>query len=151
MKRLRTRVASCTLAAGALLCLAGCGESRGDIEGKVIYNGQPLPGGIVTVYPSASTNPDDGPQPKQCTIQADGYYFIGDLPLGPTEICVQTHGPFKFGINQNDPPREVFGKFVAIPKHFNVRGKSGLSIDVKKGKQDHNIELSGQAEEGAGK
>ncbi len=146
MNRLRTRVALHALAAGAMLALAGCGESKGELEGKVTFNGQPLPGGQVIVHPSKGWTDDDNAANKSSSIQPDGSYFIPNLPPGPAKVTVMTSPPFKVWINSANEPKEYLGKYVPIPENYKDVNKSGLSVEVKKGKTEYNIALTGTAE-----
>jgi hypothetical protein len=146
MNRLRTRVALQVLVAGAMLALAGCGESKGELEGKVTFNGQPLPGGQVVVHCSKGWTDDDNAVTRSAKIESDGSYFAPNLPPGPAKVTVETTPPFKVGINPANEPKEYLGKYVPIPLNYKDVSKSGLTVEVKKGKMEYNIALTGTAE-----
>ena len=96
------------------------------------------------MYPSQSGNPDEAPIPIKTTIQRDGTYVLPAVPLGQAQVSVETSPPIKIGINPSDPPREMFGPYVKIPLHYADRAKSGFALEVKKGKQELNLELKGE-------
>jgi hypothetical protein len=146
MNRFRTRAALQAVAAGAVLALAGCGAPKGELEGKVTFNGQPLPGGQVVVHPSKGWTEDDNAVPTSSRIQDDGSYYVSNIPPGPAKITVMTIGAFKLGPTGSSEAREYLGKYVPIPLHYNDVNKSGLAVDVKNGKQEFNIALTGTAE-----
>jgi hypothetical protein len=146
MNRLRPRVALQALAAAATLALAGCGVPKGELEGKVTFNGQPLTGGMVIIQPSKGWTDDDNAVATSTKIEPDGSYYLSNIPLGPAKLGVQTMGAFKLGINPANEPREWFGKGVPIPLQYGDPNKSGLSVEIKRGKQGHDIALTGTAE-----
>lgn len=125
-------------AAGVLLSLAGCSVPKGEVAGKVSIDGEPLPGGLVTAYaPDGST--------QQCLIQSGAFDF-GNLPLGETVFTVFTSPPTG-GPNPNDPPKLRLGLYKKIPGHYADKEKSGIKLDVKKGKQEFSIQLKGDPAE----
>ncbi len=147
MNRPRPRVALQALAAaGALLALAGCGVSKGELEGKVTFNGQPLPGGLVVIHPSKGWTDDDNAVANSTKIEPDGSYFLSNIPLGPAKLTVITVKAFPLGINPANKPREYLGKYVKIPENYKDENKSGLAVDIKRGKQEYNIALTGAVE-----
>jgi len=137
------------------LMLAGCGGgSSGTVSGKVSYKGQPLKGGTVAIIPKAGGV-------VSSPIQEDGSYSISKVPPGSARITVETKtlrptpkgavkGPYAKmpkdavpeGLNvpgvtgQGDPKR-----YVAIPDQYSDPEKSGLSMDVQRGAQPHDIDL----------
>jgi hypothetical protein len=132
MKVFSTRVSRWLFTAGALLSLAGCGGT-GQISGKVTLDGQPLPGGLVTVYDAEGVN-------NSGMIGKDGSYSVANIPLGKVEICIATAPPSP-GINPNNPPRAQWGEYKKIPDKYKEKGKSGFSLDVKKGAQTLDLPL----------
>jgi hypothetical protein len=136
------------------LLLAGCGGSQGTVSGKVSYKGQPLKGGTVSIIPKAGGV-------VSAPIKEDGSYTISHVPPGPARVTVETRslrpmpkrampGPYakmpKDAIpegvkvpgvtSQGDPNR-----YVAIPDQYADPEKSGLSLDVQRGSQPHDIDL----------
>jgi hypothetical protein len=138
--------------------LAGCGKPTGHISGKVIYKGEPLPGGRVTFRPA-----DSSVNTIPAVIGEDGSYEA-TLPVGDVTIAVDNrelqpaeHGPrptlppgiklpgqdggAKAAAAPNDGGGKLVGKYVPIPEKFYQAESSGLKYTVKKGSEDHNIEL----------
>jgi hypothetical protein len=122
-----------TVAAGILFLITGCGGT-GDVTGKVTLDGTALPGGLVTIYDSQEKN-------LSAMIMADGSYTVAGVPLGKADIVIQTVPAYGNAINPLDPPHEWFGKYVKIPLHYKERGKSGFSIDVRRGVQQMDLPL----------
>ncbi len=119
------------LAAAVLLALVGCGGGTGEVSGIVTLDGKPLPGGMVAFIPengSAKTSP----------IKADGSYLVSNVPVGPARITVVTVPPVSFG---NAKPNLLHGEYVPIPKKYGDPRKSGLALDVTRGKQEYNLPL----------
>lgn len=146
--RLHRLWAGLLLLSGALM-VAGCGGSSvGTISGKVSYKGQALKGGTVSVIPKS------GPV-QSSTIAEDGGYRLAKVPVGPAQIAVETEslrpkeqkslpGPYAKAPKDALPPGLVMGDakhYVKIPEQYADAEKSGLSLDVKSGKNDHNIDL----------
>ena len=139
-----------------LLVAAGCGSSSGRVAGKISYKNNPLHGGTVTFY-----GPGQNGWARSSRIADDGSYHIEDMPKGLALISVETQtvkpNPLGKAIatrmtKGKDIPPEVlksspFGqiqeedKYVAIPPKFADPETSGLTYDVKGGKQQHDITL----------
>jgi hypothetical protein len=143
----------CLVVFGLLVLVAGCGR-KASISGKVLYNGEPMPGGQVTFVPVGGGPPGTaGIDPK------DGSYEIPSLSTGKMKIGVtsvqQPRMPsgIKFGPPKDSgaPPEatKAFNpgskgdKYVPISKHYNDPDTSNLEFEVKAGKNTHDIELSG--------
>src|SRR5262245_45386467 len=71
-----------------LVAVIGCGPGRGDLGGKVSYQGKSLQFGSVTVLGS------DG-IPRGGLIQNDGSYLVEDIAAGPVKIAVTSPDPVK--------------------------------------------------------
>jgi hypothetical protein len=131
--------------------LAGCGRSsQATVTGKVTYKGQPVKGGDIALIP------DTGGIVRS-TIEPDGSYTITKAPLGSAKVTVDTKalrpvspkamkGPYA----NAKAPQEVLPKsakggdashYVAIPPRYADPEKSGLSVEVKNGKNEQNIDL----------
>jgi hypothetical protein len=138
--------------------LAGCGQATGHISGKVIYKGQPLPGGRLTFRPA-----DDRLNGVPAVIDASGNYEA-TLPAGDVTIAVDNRElqPPEPGPRPKLPPGiklpeqdgaakaaadpgagggKLAGKYVAIPEKFYQAETSGLKYTVKTGSEQHDIEL----------
>jgi hypothetical protein len=135
------------LAVVVSLGVAGCGEGKGTVSGKVTYKGVALKGGRVT-YTSAKG------KSNQAEIGEDGSYTVEDLPSGPAKITVQTsylqqmaRAP-RYKVPEGAPEGYKGGgdptaakRYVKIPDSYEDLETSGLTYDVKKGAQTHDIPL----------
>jgi hypothetical protein len=148
---------------------AGCGPRSGDISGKVLYRGQPLPGGAVTYFP------DSGKGAFTTRIQPDGSYHLLRVPAGKMHIAIAPLAApaaarrvdpemqamakaIKSGKQKLSPEaREKMppamraaieepaaaspGQSMVIPPQYTHPEKSGLEYTVTAGSQTHDIEL----------
>jgi hypothetical protein len=150
------RLLSGGLMAGLLLVAAGCGSSSGRVSGKVTYKGTTLHGGTVTYY-----GPGENAWAKTAHIQDDGSYMIDDVPKGASRISVETQTvkpntaaksmAARMTKGANIPPEMAehspmaqasqADKYVAIPPKYAKPETSGLTYEVKGGKQEHDIPL----------
>jgi hypothetical protein len=147
------------------LMAAGCGSSQGTVSGKVTFQGKVVPGGTVSIIPAKGGGLVSG------NIQEDGSYTISKVPVGPAKVTVDTEalkpasasapmqamgnagyyakmptpspdspGGGKIGVgpklSQGDPKR-----YMAIPRQYSDPEQSGLSLTVKGGKNEFNIDL----------
>jgi len=159
----RTKVAR-LLGSGFLMALllmaAGCGGSSSSVSGKITFRNNPLHGGTVTF-----SGPGETPWTKTAQIGDDGSYTLNGVPTGQARITVETdtakpanpqakqmaskmmpkgdkmpegaeHSPF-FQMKQ----QQSGDKYVAIPQKYKKPETSGLTYEVKRGKQEHNINL----------
>jgi hypothetical protein len=126
------------------LLAAGCGPSVGAISGKVTYNGETLGSGTVQF---------NGPNATAMSgIAADGTYTIAKMPVGTVQIAVETTSPppgtpqegsgkitgGSMSVQGAPPPP---GKYVPIPDKYKDPRTSGLTYEVKSGKQQHDLVL----------
>jgi hypothetical protein len=122
------------------LVAVGC-QSKGDVAGKVTFNGKPL------VYGTVLLEGSDGP-PVQAKIQGDGSYSARGLPVGEVRIAVNSPDPksvgshtrFKDPAKQPPPPPDVPGWF-EIPQKYSTTTTSGLTRPITGGSNEVNIEL----------
>ncbi|HEY7424028.1 MAG TPA: carboxypeptidase-like regulatory domain-containing protein [Gemmataceae bacterium] len=145
------------------LLVAGCSD-KGDVSGKVTYNGKPLPGGIVTFFPSSRGGVFNA------KINEDGSYSLSKVPAGKMKITVvstsskpplspmakkmaqqmkakkheftkeeldKMPAEYRAALDPSSGPE----KRVPIPPKYVDPEKSGLEYTVLDGKQEHNIEL----------
>lgn len=139
------------------LLTAGCGDSHGEVSGKVFYKGQPLtaPGTVVKFM-------DANGGVTSTMVAPDGGYAIPKLPVGQVKIAVvvlplrridlieqKAQEAIKSG-KMNLPPEEreklsqshpARGLPIALPPYYADPDKSGLMHTVTGGKQTHDIEL----------
>jgi hypothetical protein len=147
---------------GLLLLLpvvAGCGPGQGQVSGRVLYNGAPLPGGRVTFRPA---------DPRQNSVSAEldeqGNYEVV-LPVGEVEVSVDNRelepsvplgGPLPPGLppevrkalsgagpDKPGPksPVKSSRRYVQIPDRYSSIETSGLRFTVERGEQRHDIGL----------
>src|ERR1700722_5549244 len=127
------------LLAGALIALNGCGPARGDLQGKVTYQGKPLCSGSVLVAAA------DGV--KASPIQADGRYEVKDIPVGLVKVTVNSPDPAGVryaGRRKEDRPPPApkdNSNWFAIPSDFGDFEKSGLTFQVNGGHNRWDIDL----------
>jgi hypothetical protein len=135
----------------------GCGDSHGEVSGKVYYKGQPLtvPGATVTFM-------DANGRGFSSTVASNGNYTIAKVPVGPVKIAVVVLPPRRTDVIQRMaheavksgklklPPEELVKmapsspprrRAAAIPRSYADPEKSGLLHTVTGGKQRHDIEL----------
>ena len=132
--RRRAYLCSCLL----LVVVAGCGKSKGTINGTVKYKKTPLTSGTI-VFRGADGYMDSA------SISATGEYRLENFPVGEAKITVVTQryekvAPSGKPSTPGGTTREVKG-FVAIPKKYSDPEKSGLTWTVTKGPQEHDIDL----------
>jgi hypothetical protein len=143
---------------------AGC-SSKGDISGKVLYQGRPMSAGAVTFFPSS------GKGAFTSRIKEDGSYRVEKVPVGEVKIAVvppargiavpnaqakkiaQAVKSGQTTISEEAlakmPPKykealerpSAPGQSVPFPPHYSDPEKSGLAYTVTGGGQSHDIEL----------
>jgi Carboxypeptidase regulatory-like domain len=99
----------------------------GTVEGKVTYKGKPLAGAYVTFHPEKGKKVFSG------KLDEDGTYTAKDVPVGKARVTVEVKA--EKGKAKGKAPRVVIPAKYADPK------TSGLTADVKKGKQIFDIDL----------
>jgi hypothetical protein len=152
---------------GLLLLLplvAGCEAGQGQVSGRVLFDGKPLPGGRVTFRPAA---------PRQNSVSAEldaeGKFQVV-LPAGEVQVCIDNRElePRGAAIGTVTPPNlspemkkllggdrpdrappkppdaaeRPAGRYVPIPERYHALETSGLQFTVKRGEQQHDLELS---------
>lgn len=140
------------------LLVSGCSYSamgpQGEVSGKVMYKGKPLPGGHVT-FTSSKGYSFTG------VIDPEGNYTVRPV-VGEARIAVDNSMLLK----SNQPPDirrrpgvkppagvkiednkeaapAITGTYVPLPPKYRSPDTSGLTCTVKSGSQTHDIELSG--------
>jgi hypothetical protein len=131
--RMRTISAGLPLLLG--FTLVGCtpaGPGGGTVTGNVTMGGRPLPGGMVTFH---------GPENKTAvaTIDPEGKYNGTGVPIGSNKVTVQGPPPSPGGVK--DPVSGTGGVSIAVPPRYADPNQSGLSVEVKLGKQTFPIDL----------
>jgi hypothetical protein len=139
MNRFGTRTGRFVVMAAALLLVAGCGGT-GTLNGKVTFKGQPLPGGMVTVF-------DAGNAGHSGQIQKDGSYSVSNIPAGSAKVTVGT-SPSRGNIRNPDAVKEPWGPYVQIPRRYSDPEKSGFKLEVKSGTQEMQLDVKDDFEPG---
>ncbi len=138
---------------GISLAAVGCGgSSSATITGKVYYNDAPLKGGNVSFMTK------DQKVIRLSEISEDGGYTIEKMPTGEALITVDTSGlkPPAQKMPANKPPpgkepppgykppdfEERAKRYVPIPDRYSDPKQSGLTYQVKGGKQQFDIKLT---------
>jgi hypothetical protein len=125
--------------AAALLLAAGCGgKPTGELSGLVTFNGQPLALGTITFICQ------DGTVARGNIM--DGAYHVEKVWVGPTKITVFAHpSPYLKEMlekMQPPPPPALWKEYVPIPERYQDPDQSGLSYEVVRGKQTHDVSLT---------
>jgi hypothetical protein len=139
------------LSLGLLTLLAGCDKQplsveHTEVSGKVLFQGKPLPGGIVSFVAVKGGFVSSGP------IDENGNYQL-NAPVGDVEISVMNRmlqpsrgskglRPARLKKAEAKENQPLKGRWVKIPSHFEDPHTSGLKYTVKQGPQTHDIELS---------
>ncbi len=149
-----------------LLVVAGCGSGRGKVSGRVLLQGEPLPGGWIHFRPA---------DPRQNAVGApldeEGRYAVvlpvgevrvsidnrhlyprpnpgrgpaADLPLTPQlrktlRSARPAQGPPASAAAAPSPPP---GRYVPLPYKYLDPEKSGLQFTVSGGEQEQDFELT---------
>ncbi len=144
------RLTCCGLSLGLLALMVGCNPTphsaeHAEVSGKVLFQGQPLPGGQVTFITVKGGFASNG------TIDENGNYQI-KAPIGEVEISITNRMLVPRGGETNAPniPKKAEakegqipkGRYVRIPTVYENAHASGLKYTVKPGPQTHDIELS---------
>ena len=139
------------------LCLAGC-SSKGTVSGKVTYKGEPVRQGVVMFVAGDGWS-------SSAPINEDGTYQIANLPPGSFKLTVETlAGSAQGGRQTQGPPggkwrppkdadvpkqveeavRKPLQQVSApprLPAKYAKAETSGLTCEVKPGRQAHDIDL----------
>jgi hypothetical protein len=126
-----------------LSLLVGCGShgvpNQGTVKGRVFYNGKPLKSGTVTFLFA------DGSK-KGSAIGPEGNYKLENIPTGAAQIGVKSESRVPPGLQQPGAPGFQDANRAEpeekIPSIYNTPEGSRLMYDVRKGLQDHDIELT---------
>lgn len=139
-----------------LLLVAGCGDSLGEVSGRVYYKDQLLREGRV-IFVSA-----DGKKSATALIGHDGSYRLDKAPLGPVKIAVHASATdrsrprgavakekmLKMLPKDLPPGAEQSPRFhsgdaatVRVPAKYADPDKSDLTYTVTSGGQEHDIRI----------
>jgi hypothetical protein len=132
MKWLGARASALILAAGLVLSTTGCG-GPGTVYGKVTLDGKALSSGFVSMHDSEGQTRTGG-------ILKDGTYSVSNVAPGKASVTVQTLELIDiFGKKKEaDAPQ---AHAVLAPAKYGDPMTSGLSVEVKAGKQEFDINM----------
>lgn len=150
---IRSRIAALALASLCLAALAGCDSSvgpSGTVEGKVTYNGAPVPAGTTVVFMHQEKS-----LPASALTDAEGHYSLlmkgtTDVLVGPYAVSVAP-APTGTEVDSNDraayeaammgkaPPIEAKAPF---PAKYQAPATSALSYTVAEGANTYNIDMT---------
>jgi hypothetical protein len=144
-----SRRAGWSLPCCLLVLAAGCSSNRSrehvEVSGRVLYNGQPLPGGRVMFVTVAGAFSSSG------NIDEQGNYKV-QAPVGEVMIAVDnrmlrpsfapTEARMKGAGGPHQPePDPVKGTYKEIPNMYYTPDTSGLTFTVTPETPTHDIEL----------
>jgi hypothetical protein len=131
-----------------LMLASGCTQQKtavehADVKGRVLYKGQPLPGGRVEFILVQG-----GSFAATANIDENGNYQIS-APVGEVQIAVDNtmlkpqRGKKEPHLNRpgSDVPVHMAGHYVAIPEKYYTTDESGLTYKVEPQTQTHDITL----------
>jgi hypothetical protein len=137
MSQFSARAFGLICTASAVLFLTGC-ANQGTVSGKVSLNGQPLPGGVVTFFDSEGQSRTGG-------INKDGTYTVSNIAPGKAQVSVLTLNERPSIRDPENKNATSLGTYVPIPAKYMDKEQSGITLDVKTGKQPFDIALTGEA------
>jgi len=132
----------CFAPAVGVLALAavGCG-GRGDVSGKVTYDGK------TVVFGTVQFEGSDG-MLRQGNIEPDGSYTVTGVATGEAKVAVSSRNPKSsdFTPIQREggpppPPRPEIQGWFSIPEKYDTPFGSGLTYTIKRGENKIDIEL----------
>lgn len=144
--RSRLRFAPALLVA---LWVGGCGPGKGDLAGKVTFNGKPVTSGTVQAFLSDGST-------KTADIGPDGTYKIQAITEGEVKLGVSSPNPKRrydelLAAAKTDeqkkalqpPTPEAIKSWMALPGDLAGPSTSGLSVTVKAGPNSKDLPLTG--------
>lgn len=118
----------------------GCGSATGRISGTVLFRGQPLASGSVTLLAA------DG-QRFDTALVADGSFSFEGVPLGRATIAVHSHPrvpAILLGKDRYTAAGAEAARRVMIPERYGSPPDSGLFVEVRRGEQTCRLELASE-------
>lgn len=122
--------------AGTLLA-GGCGgggDRPASVSGRVTYNGKSVTSGTVVLLST------DGKASDPAAVQPDGTFSIAKAPAGTVKVVFDNPPPPRVDrrLPANDPEAQAAsagaGRYVLTPPHYKDPTKSGLTLELKSGK-----------------
>jgi hypothetical protein len=132
-----------------VMAASGCGPKFGDVGGKVTFQGKPLRWGTVKAQWTGGA--PGSPNAASAKLGEDGSFDIGKVPAGTTVQVFLQIDPIMMGggMSGNKPSPEAIKQtqdkvgYQEIPDKYKKAETSGLSLSVKPGHNDFNIDLQG--------
>lgn len=109
---------------------AGCGARLGHVSGSVAVDGAALDYGIVNLV---------GPGGAASAPILDGRFEAGGVPLGTVRIAVRALPRPVVA----DPAAADARPYAPLPDRYSAAESSGLTLDVKPGRQRLDLTLTG--------
>jgi len=135
-----------------MIGFCGCSGGVGNLVGKVTYKGKTVASGaVIAVGPDGVA--------RYAKIEQDGSYRIDAIPVGEVKLAVNSPNPApdpdklkvsapgakRGGREQQDPitatPTSDPKLWFEIPAELGDVTRSGISTNIKRGDNPHNIEL----------
>jgi hypothetical protein len=120
------------------LAIPGCGPGRGDLSGRVTYQGKPVSSGSVVIRGADKML-------RSSPIAADAAYAVKDIGAGLVTITVYCPDPAAVATISRQPgkpaPLKDNSKWFPIPAHYKDFDKSGLTFQLKSGPNQWDIDL----------
>ncbi|MFO0929855.1 MAG: hypothetical protein U0736_22990 [Gemmataceae bacterium] len=145
VRRLIGTAVSVTLLA---VLVTGCGQSGGGggaLSGTVAYKGKPLNSGTIFFL---NTKGGKDAAPVSGSIDRDGKYSVKGVPPGDAKVYVivpkGTKGTKTAAGGMDikmDTPGSSSATPVEVPDKYSKADTSPLTVQVKNGKQEHNVNL----------
>ncbi len=122
----------------ALATAAGCGggdaEATGSVSGKVTFKDQPVTEGTVSLYDEKQGTAGGG------KIESNGAYRVIGLKAGEYKASVSPPMDRETSSDPNNPPKPK--DMPNIPEKYRKFETSGLSITVKDGTNELNVNMT---------
>ena len=122
------------------LVAVGC-QGKGDVAGKVTYQGKSVVFGTVQFEGS------DGVV-RQGNIEKDGSYAVTGVANGEAKVAVSSLNPKSADFTPiqreggaKPPPRPEISGWFPIPEKYDTPYKSGLTYTIKRGENKIDIDL----------
>jgi hypothetical protein len=147
MKGTRKPAALAILLLAASAGIVGCGTNGATVTGKVTYRDRLVTSGEVMFITQ------DGKASAHTPVQPDGTYKAENVPLGRLKVSLQNPLPLHYQQVQKKPKgtaeenselQEAAKKaalYVPTPPKYADPDQSGLTAEVKSGKNEYNLEL----------
>lgn len=133
---------------GCVVALVGCGPKTGKVSGKITYNGQPLPNGVI-VFAEESQLEEGDPYFGHSNIGPDGSYSVRSLVgLNLIRLRALDLTPEEEElVKEAGAPPAMMAKTL-IPRIYSDFKFSNLTYDVQEGTNTYDIELTGEMDGG---